>query len=88
MKKEIKRYTFFLSLLGIINVSLIVLSINAVIVMNFPEYSGIFVISFVVLVIKLLVENFFISSMPKFSTFSNIFFLKCKEIEAETKDDK
>ena len=40
MKKEIKRYTFFLSLLGIINVSLIVLSINAVIVMNFPEYSG------------------------------------------------
>ena len=41
MKKEIKRYTFFLSLLGIINVSLIVLSINAVIVMNFPEYSGI-----------------------------------------------
>ena len=41
MKKEIKRYAFFLSLLGIINVSLIVLSINAVIVMNFPEYSGI-----------------------------------------------
>lgn len=38
MNKEIKRYTYVLSLLGIINVSLIVLSINAVIVLNFPEY--------------------------------------------------
>lgn len=38
MNKEIKRYTYVLSLLGIVNVSLIVLSINAVIVLNFPEY--------------------------------------------------
>ena len=38
MNKEIKRYTYVLSLLEIINVSLIVLSINAVIVLNFPEY--------------------------------------------------
>ena len=42
MNKEIKRYTSALSLMGIINVSLIVLSINAIIVLNFPEYEGLY----------------------------------------------
>ena len=40
MNKEIKRYLSALSFMGIINVSLIVLSINAIIVLNFPEYEG------------------------------------------------
>ena len=42
MNKEIKRYTSALSLMGIINISLIVLSINAIIVLNFPEYEGLY----------------------------------------------
>ena len=42
MNKEIKRYTSALSLMGIINVSLIVLSINAIIVLNLPEYEGLY----------------------------------------------
>ena len=42
MNKEIKRYTSALSLMGIINVSLIVLSFNAIIVLNFPEYEGLY----------------------------------------------
>ena len=41
MNKEINRYTFALSLMGIINVSLIVLSLNAIVVLSFPEYEGI-----------------------------------------------
>ncbi|MGN1190211.1 MAG: hypothetical protein ACI4SL_07445 [Candidatus Ornithospirochaeta sp.] len=40
MNKEIKGYTYALSVMGIINASLIVLSLNAIIVLNFPEYSG------------------------------------------------
>ena len=42
MNKEIKRYSSALSLMGIINISLIVLSINAIIVLNFPEYEGLY----------------------------------------------
>ena len=45
-----------------------------------------FVMSFVVLVIKLLVENFLISCIPKFSTFSNNFFLTWSVNDAESRE--
>lgn len=40
MNKEIKRYNLSLSIMGYINASLIVLSLNSIVVLNFPEYEG------------------------------------------------